>query len=122
MAGDEKLPLILTVDSFPEWHWVIRHVLKKSEFRLVYAGSVREATYLLESENFSLIISGVKMPDGSGLEVLSLAEARNIPFILCTAYLEEALPDFRYRKCAYVWKGEIKKLQAVVERLLGSAS
>lgn len=122
MAGDEHLPLILAVDSYPEWHWVVRHVLKKSEFRLVYASSVREATYLLGSDNFSLIISGVKMPDGSGLDILSLAEAKKIPFVLCTAYLEEALPDFRYRKCAYVWKGEIGKLPALVERLLGSAS
>lgn len=122
MVGDEKLPIILSVDNYPEWHWVIQDVLKKSGVRIVKAGSVRETTSLLETENFSLIISGVKMPDGSGLDILSLAEVREIPFILCTAYLEEALPDVRYEKCVYVWKGEIKKLSAVVEKLLRSAS
>ena len=122
MDAREQTPLVLAVDNFADWHWVTQDVLKKNKIKLVFAGSVEEAMRLLAEENFSLIISWVKMPAGSGYDILKFAEGRRIPFILCTSYPQEMIPEVEYEKFIYVWKGEIKNLASEVSRLLrGSA-
>jgi len=114
--------LILSVDISPEWHWIIGDVLKKSRVNLVRASSVDEACTLLQEQHFDLVISGVKLPDGFGMDVLRIVETLNIPFIFCTSFTRDLLPPIQYRKLGYVWKGEVRNLASEVTRLLKEAS
>lgn len=113
---------ILAVDCLTDWHWITRDVLKNEHVRLTFAESVSEANRYLEEKKFDLVISGYKMPDGVGLNILHLVEDQRLPFILCTSYPREMVPNIAYEKFGYVWKGEIRSLAAEVSRLLGDST
>lgn len=110
---------ILTVDCLRDWHWIIRDVLKKQEVELTFADSISEAKHYLADGDYDLVISGYKMPDGIGMDIFRLVEKMNIPFIFCTSYPREMLPEIQYKKFGYVWKGEVRSLASEVDRLLG---
>lgn len=121
MDTPKQPPTILAVDNFPDWHFITRDVLKRLNVKLVLAGSVGEAKHLLENIHIDIVISGVRMPDGSGSDIFRLAESLNLPFILCTNFPHEMIREPNYEKFAYVWKGEIKTLPVAISRLLGVA-
>lgn len=113
---------ILAVDCLTDWHWIFGDILKHQSVRLTFAGSISEAKHFLEADKFALVISGYKMPDGVGLDILRLIEKERIPFILCTSYAKEMVPRVHYEKFGYVWKGEVRMLASEVSRLLRSQS
>lgn len=122
MTENESIPLILSVDISPDWHWIIGDVLKKNRIKLIRASDVDGARALLLEQHFDLVISGVKLPDGSGMDVLQIVETLGIPFIFCTSFTRDLLPPLQYEKLGYVWKGEVRNLASEVTRLLKEAS
>lgn len=109
---------ILVVDRSPDWFWIIRDVLKKQSVQLTFTETISEAAHWLRETKFDLVISGFKMPDGSGLDLLPLIEKNKTPFILCTSFSREMIPNFDYENSAFVWKGEVRNLSSEVSRLL----
>lgn len=95
-------PSVLLVDDKQNLVRLLATALARSA-RVVPAGGVREAIAALEQETFGAIVCDLKMPDGSGLDVLRAARdhAPEAPFILMTAYASVATAVQAMREGAY---------------------
>jgi DNA-binding NtrC family response regulator len=80
-------PSILVVDDEAGQRQFLRAVLEK-EFDIVTAADGQEATQLLESKAFDLVITDQQMPRMSGIELITWAREHvpEIPIIVLTAY------------------------------------
>jgi DNA-binding NtrC family response regulator len=81
-------PRILIVEDDPSGRQALERILIRSEYEVRVAVDGREALMRLEAENFDLIISDVRMPNLSGLELLKAVQqfGRKVPVILMTAF------------------------------------
>jgi two-component system KDP operon response regulator KdpE len=79
-------PLILVVEDEVPMRRFLRVSLASRDFRVVEAGSAREALQLASSHNPDLIILDLGLPDGDGLEVTkSLRAWSPVPIIVVSA-------------------------------------
>lgn len=101
---------VLLVEDHPEVRRVVRRYLSKAGFVVVEAWNGRVAIELVQQVNFDLVISDVRMPDMSGLELLSAVHHHDpeLPVVLTSgsagsdaldakalgafAYLEKPVP------------------------------
>ncbi|MGC9330183.1 MAG: response regulator, partial [Candidatus Hinthialibacter sp.] len=62
--------------------------LQKKQYHFLEAGDQKSALELFESEAIDLILSDMRLPDGSGEEILLKVKDRrpDIPFIIMTAF------------------------------------
>ncbi len=83
-----SLPSILVVDDEPNSLFGICQVLTDEGFHAIPASSGREALEKLKTDAVNLVITDEKMPDLSGMELLSEVKKDHpdIPVILITAY------------------------------------
>ncbi|WP_287373731.1 sigma-54 dependent transcriptional regulator [Prosthecochloris sp.] len=81
---------ILVVDDETRYRGLYRQVLESVGFSTLKATCVKEALEIIQNEPPSLIISDVRMPDASGLELLRTTREKHIalPFLLVTAYAD----------------------------------
>jgi two-component system response regulator PilR (NtrC family) len=79
---------ILVVDDEPSMCRVLSIMLKKEDCEVETAGSRTEVENLLQSQDFDLLITDMKMPDMSGLEVLKMAREKKADtrMVVMTAY------------------------------------
>lgn len=88
---------ILLVDDDDDVREVIRLNLELylSNVIIVEANSGNSAFALFKSDNFDIIISDVRMPDGSGIDLLYLLRKGHphFPIIFITAYSEVERAD-----------------------------
>jgi two-component system NtrC family response regulator len=81
-------PSILVVDDEPHSLFGICHILTDEGFKVIPVGNGKEALERLKTESINIIITDEKMPDLSGMELLSEVKKldKQIPVILITAY------------------------------------
>ena len=89
MAVDRNMP-ILIVDDYKTMLRIIRNLLRQLDFQNVEeAGDGASALQLLESKEFSLVISDWNMEPMTGLQLLrevrKSPRLKGIPFIMITA-------------------------------------
>ena len=79
---------ILVVDDEPDMRIALTHALSRSGYSVESASSGFEALEKFEADKFSLIITDMKMPGMSGIEVLGKVKKTSpkIPVIMITAY------------------------------------
>jgi two-component system response regulator PilR (NtrC family) len=79
---------ILIVDDEPSMREMLRIVLRRDGYDVQLADSGREAIDQLRQNNFDLLLSDIKMPDVSGVEVLRAAKEinRDVVAFMMTAY------------------------------------
>lgn len=82
---------ILLVDDQPENLAALEAILTDESYRLVKAGSGREALLRILSEDFAVILLDVRLPDISGFDVCRILrqEGRRMPILMLTARDEE---------------------------------
>src|SRR5689334_23619176 len=90
---------ILIVDDEPSMREMLRIVLRRDGYDVQLADSGREAIDQLRQNNFDLLLSDIKMPDVSGVDVLRAAKEinRDLVAFMMTAYAStstavEAMP------------------------------
>lgn len=78
---------ILVVDDEADICRIITRILAKYDTKT--ANSVDEALALLDANEFDLIISDIKMPGKSGIDLLNIVQQRElpIPFIFISGHL-----------------------------------
>ena len=83
--ADER---ILIVDDEEGLRKVLEILLKKEGYEVQSAGSAAEALKALDAGLFHVVLSDIKMPGMSGIDLLKSIRARdpNIPVIIMTAY------------------------------------
>ena len=79
---------ILVVDDEAVIREVLEKILKKGGFNVAIVNSAKMALNHLKSHRINLLISDIKMPEMSGLELLKMVKLRHpeIAIIIMTAY------------------------------------
>jgi two-component system response regulator PilR (NtrC family) len=81
-------PRVLVVDDEPSMREMLRIVLRRDGYDVVVADNGRQAIALLQRERVDLLLSDIRMPDVTGVEVLRAAKDanRDIVAFMMTAY------------------------------------
>ncbi len=109
---------ILIVDDEPSMREFLKILLEKEGYRPLTAGNGSEALSLVESQPIDLIISDIRMPVMSGLELLAIVKEKKpgLPVIMITAFAspEDAITAMKDCAFDYITKpfnvDEIKKV------------
>jgi two-component system, NtrC family, response regulator PilR len=106
--ADRRPPRILVVDDERSMREMLAIVLRREGYEVLLADNGRSAVALLEREPVDLLISDIKMPDLSGVEVLRAAKRvdQDILGIMITAFAstESAVEAMRLGACDYLSK------------------
>ena len=112
---------ILIVDDEKSLLDLLSVVFKKEGYGVKTASSGVQAREVLEKEAIDLVITDIKMPQTSGMDVLKFAKERNaeIPVILITAYgsIKQAIDALKAGALDYVVKPfDVEELKILVAR------
>jgi len=126
-TNGSKPPRILIVDDDPGQRSLLDSFLRSQGFDTVVASSGEQALETLRSEQFSMMISDVRMPGLSGLETLRLARQQKsmLPVLLVTAYtdIRDAVGAMRDGALNYLGKPiDLDELLATVRQATGLAT
>jgi two-component system response regulator PilR (NtrC family) len=106
--ADRRAPRILVVDDERSMRELLAIVLRREGYEVLLAESGKAAIAALEREPIDLLISDIKMPDLSGVEVLRAAKRidQDILGIMITAFAstETAVEAMRLGACDYLSK------------------
>jgi two-component system response regulator PilR (NtrC family) len=107
-AADQHPPRILVVDDERSMRELLAIVLRREGYEVLLAENGRTAIGLLEREPVDLLISDIKMPDMSGVDVLRAAKRvdPDILGIMITAFAstDTAVEAMRLGACDYLSK------------------
>jgi two-component system response regulator PilR (NtrC family) len=107
-ASESRLPRILVVDDERSMRELLAIVLRREGYDVLLAESGKAAIDTLEREPVDLLISDIRMPDLSGVEVLRAAKRidHDILGIMITAFAstETAVEAMRLGACDYLSK------------------
>lgn len=99
---------IWILDDDKSIRWVFEKALARTDYEFKSFASAAEALNTLQREQPQVIVSDIRMPNGSGLEFLSEVKQRfpDIPVIIMTAYsdLESAVAAFQGGAFEYLAK------------------
>src|SRR6267378_1736440 len=123
---NEQKPRILIVDDDPGQRSLLDSFLKGQGFETVPVPSGERALDVLRAQDFSMMISDVRMPGISGLETLRRARKEHavLPILLVTAYadIREAVGAMRDGAVNYLTKPiDLDELLASVRHATGLA-
>jgi DNA-binding NtrC family response regulator len=117
---------LLVVDDEPQMLIAINETLRRRGYSITTAGSGMEALCRLKEKYYQLVITDMRMPEVSGLELLRKVKnlAPQTPVILLTAYgtIQNAVDAMRDGAYDYLLKPfSSESLESVVRRALDAA-
>ncbi len=94
---------ILIVDDEPHTRRVLALNLRQDDHEVAECAGVREARKSIQSEDFDVVLSDQKMPDGDGLEVLAAATEADpsVSVVIITAFATVELAVESMRQGAF---------------------
>lgn len=115
---------VLVVDDEPDLRTLYELTLLREGYDIETAGSLQQALAALKEKSFQAVISDMRLPDGSGLDLLQWLEASDRPekTIVITAYgsAENAVEALKAGAYDYLTKPvDLKQFRAVVASALG---
>ncbi len=118
---------ILVVDDEPDIRELLEITLSRMNLDSHAAANVREAKTLLSQESFDLCLTDMKLPDGTGIELVEhiQAEFPHIPVAVITAFgsMEAAIKALKAGAFDFVSKPiDLKMLRGLVDSALKVAS
>ncbi len=119
--NDEKYTILIADDESRERRILSLNLSEK--YNVLEAANGKEALEHLEKNNVHLILTDLKMPVMSGLELLEVVKNQygNIPVIIITAFgsIENAVEAMKAGAVDYITKPvKIEELEAVIEKSL----
>jgi two-component system response regulator PilR (NtrC family) len=117
---------LLVIDDEPDLRTLYELTLVREGYDVSCAGGVEEAWELLLRERFHLLISDMRLPDGSGLDVLHRLEqhgrAEKVVVITAFGSAENAVEALKAGAYDYLTKPvDLRQFRAVVASALGRA-
>jgi len=114
---------VLVVDDEDSIRWVLGRCLEKAGYTVEFGENGSEAIRKATSDNFSLIILDIKMPDSNGLEVLKELKliGIDIPVIIITAQntVKNAIEAMKRGAYDYIAKPfNLDEVKLTVERAI----
>jgi two-component system response regulator PilR (NtrC family) len=121
------MPTILTVDDEPHILDVLEIALQEDGMETIRANSGTEALEILRRQDVDVVISDIRMPGLSGVELLSRAREFNsdTAFIMVTAFAttDTAIEALQHGACEYLTKPfRMDDLRSILRRVLGKKS
>jgi len=112
---------ILIVDDEKSLLDLLSHVFRKEGYGVRTSLSGARALEILEKEDIDLVVTDIKMPQLSGMDVLKTVKARDpeIPVVMITAYgsVQQAVDALKSGALDYVVKPfDVEELKIVVAR------
>ena len=99
---------VLLIDDDPGVSEVIGLLLERENYRVERAGSVRSALERLQAVEFELVVTDLKLSDGTGLDVIGAVRSRRprLPIMMITSYssVDSAIAALRGGAVDYVIK------------------
>src|SRR4051794_839445 len=90
---------LLIVDDEPDLREVLSAAARQRGYHVDTAASGNEAMELVESQSFDLVISDVRMPNGSGVDLVrriaALDPDKRIPVVLISGFSDISETDAR---------------------------
>ena len=117
-------PSVLVIDDEPDLRTLYELTLLREGYDIETAGNVGEACAMLRERTYTAVITDMRLPDGSGLDVLGFLEShsRHEKAIVITAYgsAENAVEALKAGAYDYLTKPvDLKQFRAVVASALG---
>jgi two-component system response regulator PilR (NtrC family) len=117
---------LLVIDDEPDLRTLYELTLLREGYEVETAGSVEEALQMLKERSYSAVISDMRLPDGSGLDVLAMLveNQRREKAIVITAYgsAENAVEALKSGAFDYLTKPvDLRQFRLVVASALGRA-
>ena len=114
---------IWIIDDDKSIRWVFEKALARTEMEFKTFASTPEALNALDDETPQVIVSDIRMPNGSGLDFLQVVKQRlpDVPVIIMTAYsdLESAVAAFQGGAFEYLPKPfDLPKAVELIRRAL----
>ena len=124
MSTSANAPRLLVVDDEPDLRTLYELTLMREGYDVESAGTVAEAWALLENQRYELLITDMRLPDGTGLDLLARLEAVGRPekAMVITAYgsPENAVEALKAGAYDYLTKPvDLRQFRAVVASALG---
>jgi DNA-binding NtrC family response regulator len=118
---------ILVVDDERSLREFLTILLEQEGYEVTTVDSVASGIEMVVKGKFDLVMCDLKLPDGSGLEVLTEAQKRQVasPFIIITAHTtpQHALESLRAGAAEYLSKPfNVEDLKLILEKLLGEGA
>ena len=115
---------LLVVDDEPDLRTLYELTLLREGYELETAGTVEEALARLQQRRYSAVITDMRLPDGSGLDVLAWLEEQGRPekALVITAYgsAENAVEALKAGAYDYLTKPvDLRQFRSVVASALG---
>ena len=99
---------LLVIDDDPGLAEVIELLLEREGYAVQHASTLKRGVELAGSEEFELVVTDLKLPDGTGLDAIHRirAERPGLPIIMITSYssLESAIAALRAGAVDYLIK------------------
>jgi two-component system nitrogen regulation response regulator GlnG len=99
---------IWIIDDDKSIRWVFEKALARTDLNFKTFSSIKDALAVLKDEEPQVIVSDIRMPQGSGLDLLQVIKEKytHIPVIIMTAYsdLESAVAAFQGGAFEYLAK------------------
>ncbi len=119
------MPVILIVDDEPNIIEILQMVLAEDGKDVIACSSGSEALAVLRKKNVDIVVSDIRMPDFSGIELLREAKsiAPDTLFIMITAFssTDTAIEALQHGAYDYITKPfKMEELRAIVNRALDS--
>ncbi len=116
---------VLIVDDEPGIRTALTAHFSREGWQVTAASGLREAEYRLAQAEYDLMVSDVRLPDGSGVELMRAlrAEAATVPIVLMTAFgsVPDAVEAMRGGASDYLTKPVAwTRLHTIAERLASS--
>ncbi len=120
-------PRLLVVDDEPDLRTLYELTLLREGYEVESAGSVDEAWAMLAERPYQLVITDMRLPDGSGLDLLHRMElaGRGEKAMVITAYAspENAVEALKAGAYDYLTKPvDLRQFRAVVAAAMGRAA
>ena len=97
----------IIVDDEPNARQVIRNILELYCDRVEVVGeaeNVQQGLALIKDQKPDLVLLDIRMPDGTGFDLLSKAKGLNFRFIIITAYEQYAIQAIKRSALDYIMK------------------
>ena len=99
---------VLLIDDDPGLSEVIGMLLEREGYAVARAATVKQGIALVEAGGLDLVVTDLKLPDGTGLDAVKAIRARHpaLPIIMITSYssMESAIDALRAGANDYVIK------------------
>jgi len=99
---------VLLIDDDPGLSEVIGMLLEREGYAVARAATVKQGIALVEAGGLDLVVTDLKLPDGTGLDAVKAIRARHpaLPIIMITSYssMESAIAALRLGAVDYIIK------------------